>query len=107
MKLEILTRNGALTLAISAALATAMMAPARAADAPCTAPAKPADRTAAPGAGSATAADQKPVPDGFGRNVVPGYGTTAPGTPSQLAAEKKKGDQSANAGDASSNSNCK
>jgi hypothetical protein len=105
MKLEILTHRGAATLLISAALAAATLAPAYAADTPCAA--KPADSAGAPAQGSAAAANQKPVPDGFGREVVPGYGTTKPGTPSELAAEKKKGDQTANAGDAASSTNCK
>jgi hypothetical protein len=107
MKSGILTRNGVSTLLISAALAAATLAPARAADTPCAA--KPSDSVSAPaqGSGSTAGADQKPVPDGFGREVVPGYGTTKPGTPSELAAEKKKGDQTANAGDAASKPECK
>jgi hypothetical protein len=107
MKLAILTRRGASTLAISAALAAAALAPARAADTPCTAQNKAGDNAASSPMSGSTADSSKTVPDGFGRQVVPQYGTTAPGTPSQLSADKKKGEQTADAGAKASDPACK
>jgi hypothetical protein len=111
MSIQSLTRSGAATLAIAVALAAATLAPARAADSPCAAGIKatnngPEAVMAGQGATSANG-DQKAVPDGFGRLVTPDHGTTVPGTPSELAAEKKKGDQAANAGGAPSDLGCK
>jgi hypothetical protein len=106
MSTLILTRGVASALMVAGALAAASLTPARAADTPCTAAAKPAD-SQTPAQGSSTAGDTKTVPDGFGHQVVPGYGTTAPGTPSQLAAERKKEDKTANAGNAAPDTSCK
>jgi hypothetical protein len=106
MNTLILRRGVASALMVAGALAAATLTPARAADSPCTAAAKPAD-SQTPGQGSSTAGDTKTVPDGFGHQVVPGYGTTAPGTPSQLAAERKKDDKMANSQDAAPDTSCK
>jgi len=106
MSTLILTRGVASALIVAGALAAATVMPARAADKPCTAAAKPADSQMS-GQGSSTAGDTKTVPDGFGRQVVPEYGTTAPGTPSQLAAERKKDDKMANSQDTAPDTSCK
>jgi hypothetical protein len=104
MSIRFLARGGTSAVVIAAALA---FTPAYAADNPCKAT-TPSDSAQMPAQGSSTAAgDTKPVPDGFGRLVVPGYGTTKPGTPSELAAEKKKGDQTADANSAASDPTCK
>jgi hypothetical protein len=106
MNTVILTRSVASALIVAGALAASTLTPARAADSPCTAASKPAD-SQMPGQGSSTAGDTKTVPDGFGHQVVPGYGTTAPGTPSQLAAERKKDDKMASTQDATPDTSCK
>ena len=110
MNIHNLTLGGASALVIATILAGPMLAPAHAADTPCTA-AKSSDNAGAPAqapaSGSSTTNDQKPVPDGFGHLVTPGYGTTVPGTPSELAAERKKGDKTADAKDAASDPSCK
>jgi hypothetical protein len=108
MSIQFLKYSGASALVIAALVAGPMLVPAAAAESPCTAQTKSSEAPA-PATGSSSA-EQKTVPDGFGHQVVPGYGTTAPGTPSQLAAERKKGDDQVaakDAKDAASDPSCK
>jgi hypothetical protein len=110
MSIQFLKYSGASALVIAALVAGPMLVPAVAAESPCTAQTKSSEAPAPAPATGSSSAEQKTVPDGFGHQVVPGYGTTAPGTPSQLAAERKKGDDQVaakDAKDAASDPSCK